>query len=360
MQNKASRAATAEQESVRSIIASLPKTEIHLHIEGLVSVDSIWALIRKHKLDLGISSREELKQRFQVTSLTEFIDLFINIIQACLITEEDLRYLIEDTRTYLRRNNIRYAEIFFAPTKLIKNGLDFDRIISILDSGANQLRSEGLDVRYIVDVSRGFGVENAMRNLDLTLEHPTENIIGLGLGGAEQSGPAKDYRKVFKKAAKAGLKLVAHAGEDVGPKSIWDTIEVLGAQRIGHGISAIEDKKLMDRLKERRIPLEICPTSNLFTRKYASSLSDHPIRAFFDHGMYVTINTDDPTLFGVELNEEYTRLNEAGVFALSEIVQIIKNGVFATFLSDQRKLELWSELESAITSSRYPDTLPRD
>ena len=359
MQKKASRVATVDTASARTLIAGLPKTEIHLHIEGLVSVDSIWALIRKHKLDLGISSKAQLKQRFQITSLTEFIDLFINIIQACLLSEEDLTYLIEDTRTYLTRNNIRYAEIFFAPTKLIKNGLDFDRIINILDTGANQLRSEGLDVRYIVDVSRGFGLENAMRNLDLTLAHPTENIIGLGLGGAERNGPAREYEAVFKKAAAAGLKVVAHAGEDVGPESIWDTIEVLGAQRIGHGISAIQDKKLMDLLKQRHIPLEICPTSNLFTRKYAQSLQDHPIRTFFDHGMYVTINTDDPTLFGVELNEEYTRLLEAGIFSLAELLQILKNGVFATFLSDQRKAEIWAEIESSITASGFADSAPR-
>ena len=359
MQKKASRVVTEESRSVRSFIASLPKTEIHLHIEGLVSVDSIWSLIQKHKLDIGIRSRGELKKRFQVTSLTEFIDLFINIIQACLRSEEDLTYLIDDTRTYLTRNNIRYAEIFFAPTKLIKNGLDFDRIISILDTGADQLRGEGLDVRYIVDVSRGFGLENAMRNLDLTLAHPTDNIIGLGLGGAEQSGPAREYAPVFQKAKAAGLKVVAHAGEDVGPQSIWDTVDILGAQRIGHGISAIQDRKLMDHLKERGIPLEICPTSNLFTRKYTTSLQEHPIRAFFDHGMYVTVNTDDPTLFGVELNEEYTGLLEAGIFTLPELLQILKNGVFATFLSDQRKTEIWAEIESTIRASDFADAAPR-
>ncbi len=358
MQKKASAAAETHAPA-RAFIASLPKTEIHLHIEGLVSVDSIWSLIKKHRLDLGIGSKEELKKRFHVTSLTEFIDLFINIIQACFLTEDDLTYLVDDARHYLSRNNIRYAEIFFAPTKLIKNGLDFDRMVDRLDEGAIQLRTEGIDVRYIVDVSRGFGLENAMRNLDLTLAHPTPNVIGLGLGGAEQTGPAKDYQAVFEKALKAGLKVVAHAGEDVGPDSIWDTIDILGAQRIGHGISAIQDKKLMTELKERGIPLEICPTSNLFTQKYAKTLAEHPIRAFFDHGMYVTINTDDPTLFGVDLNDEYSRLLESGIFTIGELLQILKNGVFATFLPKKRQTEIWNEIVAVVKQSDYAADLPK-
>ncbi len=359
MKKRASRAAaTRDTAGVRSLIASLPKTEIHLHIEGLVSVDSIWSLIGKHKLDLGIKSKDELRQRFHVTSLNEFIDLFINIIQACFLTEDDLTYLVEDARTYLTRNNIRYAEIFFAPTKLIKNGLDFDRMVERLDQGAEELRADGLEVRYIVDVSRGFGVENAMRNLDLTLANGSSNIIGLGLGGAEQAGPARDYQPVFEKAMAAGLKVVAHAGEDVGPESIWDTIEILGAQRIGHGISAIEDQKLMTELARRAVPLEICPTSNLFTRKYARTLEEHPIRAFYDHGMYVTVNTDDPTLFGVDLDDEYMRLYEAGIFSVPELLQIMKNGVFATFLPEQRKAELWNAIAAAVSGSPFADVLP--
>lgn len=359
MKERASRVQpTGESARVRSLIASLPKTEIHLHIEGLVSVDSIWSLISKHRLNLGIESKEDLKQRFHVTSLNEFIDLFINIIQACFLTEDDLTYLINDARTYLTRNNIRYAEIFFAPTKLIRNGLDFDRMVERLDQGAEELRADGLEVRYIVDVSRGFGVENAMRNLDLTLANGSSNIIGLGLGGAEQAGPAKDYRPVFEKATAAGLKVVAHAGEDVGPESVWDTIEILGAQRIGHGISAIEDKKLMAELARRAVPLEICPTSNLFTRKYARTLQDHPIRSFYDSGMYVTVNTDDPTLFGVDLNDEYMRLYESGIFTVTELLQILKNGVFATFLPQDRKTDIWNTITAAVAESRYADALP--
>ncbi|MFP3959284.1 MAG: adenosine deaminase [Spirochaetaceae bacterium] len=346
-----------EHATVRSFIASLPKTEIHLHIEGLVSVDTIWALIRKHNLDFGIRSKEALRKKFEVRSLDEFIDLFINIVQACFLNEDDLDYLIEDARSYLGRNNIRRAEIFFAPTKLIKNGLSFASLVDKLDAGARSLAEDGLEVRYIVDVSRGFGLENAMRNFHLTLDHMTDHIVGLGLGGAEQTGPAQEYKPVFDEAVKHGLKLVAHAGEDMGPESVWDTVRLLNVARIGHGIAAIRDRALMDHLRDTQIPLEICPTSNLFTRKFATTLEEHPIRPFYDHGMYVTVNTDDPTLFGVELTDEYLKLIEHGIFTVGETIDLIRKGIGATFASSARKQALLSELETTVAASEFADRL---
>jgi adenosine deaminase len=357
MTKRESGSSNSEHKELRSFLASLPKTEIHLHIEGLVSVDSIWSLINKHNLDFGIRSKEDLRKRFEIRSLDEFIDLFINIVQACFLDEDDLDYLIEDARHYLTRNNIRYAEIFFAPTKLIKNGLSFASLVDRLDKGAARLSKDGLEVRYIVDVSRGFGLDNAMRNLDLTLEHMTDHIVGLGLGGAEQTGPAKEYKPVFDKAVDYGLKLVAHAGEDVGPESVWDAVKLLNVARIGHGIAAIKDTSLMDHLRDIQIPLEICPTSNLFTRKFASSLEDHPIRAFYDHGMYVTVNTDDPTLFGVELTDEYLKLIEHGIFSVGEAIDIIRKGILATFRSDEEKQALLTELDETIQQSDFASRL---
>ena len=344
-------AATPTKSSLRELLTSIPKTEIHLHIEGLVSVESIWALMKKHKLDLGIKSKAELQKRFQIKSLNEFIDLFINIVQAVFVEEGDLEYLISDAEHYLSRNNIRYAEIFFAPTKLIRNGLRFEALMETLDKGAKYLRTQGYEIRYIVDVSRGFGLDNAMRNLELTAANRTENVIGLGLGGAEQTGPAREYAPVFERARKEGFHMVAHAGEDVGPHSVWDTIDILKAERIGHGTSAILDQRLMHALRDRQVPLEICPTSNLFTRKYAQSLEQHPIRAFYDFGMYVTVNTDDPTLFGVDLVDEYANLVEAGVFTLDEIIELIKNGIYATFMPQDQQDALWEQVQAEINKS---------
>ncbi|MCK5202051.1 MAG: adenosine deaminase, partial [Spirochaetales bacterium] len=197
-------------------------------------------------------------------------------------------------------------------------------------------------------VSRSFGPENAMNNLNLVLKHKKPSIIGIGLGGAEIKGPAEDYKEVFEIARNTGLKVVAHAGEDVGPESIWSSIKDLKVSRIGHGISAIQDDKLMDYLEETQLPLEICPMSNIFTKKYVSSYKNHPIRKFYDRGMYVTVNTDDPTIFGMELIDEYFNLLDNDIFSLSEIFGLIRKNLYATFLTEPEKDAMWKKMEAVI------------
>ncbi len=334
---------TVTKKEMRSIIASLPKAEIHLHLEGVASVNTIWQLKQKHNLSFeGISSKENLYNRFKVNTLNEFIDLFINVVQNSFQKEEDILLLIEDARNYLERNNIVYTEIFFAPSKFVRNGFSFEQIVEILDEGAQKLeRENNLKIRYIMDVSRTFGPENAMRNLDLTLKNKKESIIGIGLGGAENKGPAQEYKEVFEKARAEGLHTVAHAGEDVGPESIWHAIEDLQIERIGHGISAIQDEKLQTILVEKQIPLEICPKSNLITGRYVKAYKDHPIRAFYDKGINVTLNTDDPTIFGAELVDEYCNLLTENIFSFKELVQLLKNTIYATFLSKAEQDSIW-------------------
>ncbi len=342
---------TVTRKELRSIVASLPKTEIHLHLEGLASVDTIWKLKQKHHLDFeGISSKEDLYKRFQVHTLNDFIDLFINVVQNSFQKEEDILLLIKDAKDYLNRNNISYAEIFFAPSKFVRNGFSYEKIVEILDEGAQKLFEEDkLQVKYIIDVSRTFGPENAMKNLDLTLKHKKDSVIGIGLGGAENKGPAKDYNRVFEKARKEGLHTVAHAGEDVGPESIWQAIEYLDIERIGHGISAIHDEKLQEKLVETQIPLEICPKSNIITGRFVTSYKDHPIRTFFDKGINVTLNTDDPTIFGAELIDEYMNLLTENIFTFKEVVQLLKNTVYATFLAEEKQNRIWNTILPAFS-----------
>ncbi len=334
----------------KKILLSIPKTEIHLHLEGMASVDTIWSLIQKHKLEIpGINSRDDIIKRFQVNNLDEFIDLFLNVIQNCYRDEIDLTLQMDDAREYLKRNNIIYTEIFFAPSKFLMNGFSFDVMMEYLDQGAKKIKIEdAIDIKFLIDVSRSFGSENAMNNLNLVLKHRKPSIIGIGLGGTESKGPAKDYKEVFEMARNAGLKVVAHAGEDVGPESIWSSIKDLQVSRIGHGISAIQDKKLMDYLKETQLPLEICPMSNIFTKKYVSSYKDHPIKKFYDRGMYVTVNTDDPTIFGMELIDEYLNLLENDIFSLTEIFDLLKKNLYATFLSTSEKDSMWKKMEKVI------------
>lgn len=302
----------------------------------------------------GIVTKENLQDRFRVKSLDEFISLFINIIQNAFKKDSDLDLLIQDARDYLLRNNVTYAEIFFAPTKFLMNGFRFENMIRILDEGAERLKAEeNLDINFIIDVSRSFGLENAKKNLDLTLKHQAKHIIGIGLGGAEAQGPARLYKDIFQRARKSGLRVVAHAGEDIGPESIWEALEELGAERIGHGISAIQDEGLMNYLMQTRTPLEICPTSNLFTRKYVQSLEEHPIKPFYDRGICVTLNTDDPTLFNVELLREYMNLLEHKIFSPAELFAIVKNTVYASFQEQKAKDAQWKTIETKIQQAGF-------
>ncbi|TFG64581.1 MAG: adenosine deaminase [Spirochaetales bacterium] len=319
----------------------------------MASVDTIWNLIKKHKLSFpDISKKSDVRSKFHISSLEEFIDLFINVIQNCFKTIADLEMLLDDARDYLLRNNIVYSEIFFAPTKFIFNGFDFKEMIAVLDQASVSFKKKNnILVRFLIDVSRTNGSENAMNNLNLTLKYKTDSIIGIGLGGSEEKGPAKDYAKVFQKAKKSGLLVVAHAGEVIGPESVWDAIKLLKAQRIGHGISSMFDESLMDYLRDQRIPLEICPTSNIFTRKYVTRIEQHPIRLFFDRGILVTVNTDDPTIFGVDLVDEYYTLYKNNIFTFDEILQLLKNNIDATFLPDNEKKKLMTRVEKVLQAA---------
>lgn len=329
-----------------AILKGIPKTEIHLHLEGLASRKTIWSLIKKGSLDIGINSKEELDKRFHIHNLNEFVDLFINVIQNSIQHEEDLDFLLKDTQEYLLENNIRYAEIFYSPTKLTRNGIPYQQIIQHLTEGASRIEAEtGCVIRYLTDVSRSFGPKNAMLNLKNHLKYSTDAFIGIGLGGSEEQYGAQEFRNIFRKAVSAGCTIVAHAGEDSGPRAIWDVLNYLGVQRVGHGISAAQDSALIDYLRQQQTVMEICPTSNLYTRKYAKSLDTHPIRYFFDQGLYVTVNSDDPTPFSTSLNSEYCRLLESRIFDLQELIVLIKNGIYGTFLPTKKQDAIWREAE---------------
>ena len=342
---------TKEQSDFQKLLLDLPKTEIHLHLEGIASVNTIWSLMNKNKIaHPDINSKEDLESKFDIANLDEFIDLFINIIQSSFTEEEDIKLLIDDAANYLEENNIVYAEIFFAPSKFLAMGFDFEKIIKILEDGAAEIQKKyNREIKFLIDVSRSFGPDNAMKNLDLTIKYKSPCILGIGLGGAESKGPAKDYKDVFEKASKTGFHVVAHAGEDTGPESVWDTLKYLKAERIGHGISSVYDEKLMQTLAEKQTALEICPTSNLFTKKYVHKIEEHPVREFFNKKMNVTINTDDPTLFSINLIEEYMNLLVHNIFTEKEIIELIKNNIYSTFLPEKRKDEIWNKCLALIT-----------
>lgn len=329
-----------EENDFKSFFKKVPKAEIHIHIEAVIKLESVKKL---YKQNTGEEmSDKELNDIFSYNDLNGFIQAFIKV-QNLLVSVEDFNIVFDDLKDYLLNNGISYCEAFFAPTAFLKKGFKYEEMVKIFKKKIAQIKEEtGIVVKLLMDVSRTFGLENAMNNYELLKKYPCDDIIGIGLGGAESKGAAKDYAPVFELAEKEGFKVVAHAGEDVGPESIWDAINLCHSQRIGHGITAIQDEKLMDYLVKTQIPLEVCITSNTFTKKIVQEAKKHPIKTFFEKGMKVTVNTDDPVFFKSDLLNEYWICYKELNFTMDEIKQLIINSFESTYLPENEK-RTWIE-----------------
>jgi adenosine deaminase len=326
-----------EETGFCSFLAEVPKAEIHIHIEAVLSIGSIRKLYQKHYGK--VMNRQQEKDLFSYDDLDGFIKAFLTV-QDLFDSVEDFSCVFGDLAKYLVKNGVVYCEAFFAPSAFLKKGFDYKEMVSLFSEEISRIKKEhNITVKLLLDVSRTFGCENAMKNYELLKLYPCKDIIGIGLGGSESKGPAKEFEPVFTEAHKDGLHAVAHAGEDTGPESVWDSINFLHAERIGHGISSIQDPKLIDYLIQSRLPLEVCITSNVFTKKYVKKTEDHPIKKMFDDGVFVTVNTDDPVFFRTTLLEEYWKCYSILHFSMSEIRQLIYNSFNATFMDENGKLE---------------------
>ncbi|MBQ9282735.1 MAG: adenosine deaminase [Treponema sp.] len=325
---------------------TIPKAELHIHIEAVMSRDTIKKLyLKKNGSEF---SDEEMKKLFSYSDLNGFIAAFLQVQD--LFTEvSDFDFVFEDLKNYLLRNGIVHCEAFFAPSAFIKKGFDYTEMTKNFEKNLKKIKDEtGITVWLLGDVSRTFGLENAENNYKMFKANPFEGFIGIGLGGAESKGPSKDFGPVFEKAFKDSYHAVAHAGEDVGPESIWDALKICHAQRIGHGITSVQDSDLVKYLADSKIPVEVAPTSNVFTKKYVSKMSEHPVREMFDKGIAVTIATDDPLFFGVELLDEYWNLHSELRFTEEEIKQIILNSFDDSFLPEEEKSAFKKSVEEAM------------
>lgn len=318
-----------------SLLKSLPKAELHLHEEAVLGSRTIKELYKKsHNEDM---TDEQYAALFSYEDLEGFLESFM-AIQRYFTQVSDLAYIVDDVKDYIKENNIIHLETFFSPTSLLKKGFDFSESIKIITEGFKKIEDElGCTIRVIVDVSRSFGLENAQHNLDLVLKENNPMVIGIGLGGSETFGPARDFATVFQKAKEAGLHRVVHAGETELSWSMKDSINLLSAERIGHGISAVYDNDFVKELAQSHFPLEVCPTSNVFTKKYVKSFADHPVKKLYDAGVFVTINTDDPVFFKVSLIDEYWNIYSSLGFTLEDIKILVKNAFKAAFISEEMK-----------------------
>ncbi|MGC8765038.1 MAG: adenosine deaminase [Brevinematia bacterium] len=317
------------------LLKAVPKAELHLHAEGTISISTVRKFLERNPTPKY--EGEKINKLFHYESLKEFIRSFL-FIQDLFVEPSDFELLFDDVANYLSNNNIIYCELFFSPSMFLKKRMDFKEILDVMSRKIEQIKAEkNIIIKLIIDISRTFGYENAKRNLELVLKYRNQHIIGIGLGGDEIKGPAVKFKDLFHIAKDNNLHLVAHAGEDADSSSVWDAIKELGAERIGHGIASIKDKELIAYLKETQIPLEICVTSNVFTKKFVSEIEKHPVKQFYEEGILVTINTDDPTFFNTSLVEEYWKIHDKLNFSLSDLLNLVINGFKASFLPDKEK-----------------------
>ena len=318
----------------------LPKTEIHLHLEGAIPLPALWALVQKYGGDPSVPDLKALEQKFQFRDFPHFIDTWV--WKSRYIREyEDFRLIAQAVAKDLALQNIRYAEVFYSPGDFVRQKLNLPGITEAIRQGLSSV--PGTEVALICDLIRDHGPARGLERVAQVAELKSLGVLGIGIGGSEQAFPPEPFAPVYEEARKRGLRTTAHAGEAAGPESVWGALNALKAERIGHGVRAVEDERLLEHLAEKRIPLEVCPSSNL-RLKVVGSLKEHPIRRLVDRGILVTVNTDDPAMFGCTLAGEYRLLEQELGFSRDEIRKLALAGIAATWLPPERKKALEAAL----------------
>lgn len=320
----------------------VPKVELHLHLEGAIPLEALWQLIQKYGGDSSIPGLVALERKFEFHDFPGFLEIWAWKNQF-LREYDDFALIAEAAANDLARQNIRYVEAFFSPLDFLHHGLQTQRLTEAIRKGLS--RVTGIEIALVADLVRDHTPEKAALTLAEVAEVRELGVIGIGIGGAEHKYPPEPFEHVYREARRLGLHTSAHAGEAMGAESIWGAIHSLNVDRIGHGTRAEEDHSLVDYLAEYKIPLEMCPISNVRTG-VVKSIVAHPVRRFFEHGIIVTVNTDDPMMFGNSLAEEYLLLEESHGFSSDEIRYLILQCIRSSWLSEERKKPLVESFRS--------------
>ncbi|TDU75691.1 adenosine deaminase [Streptomyces sp. KS 21] len=326
-------------------IAGLPKAELHVHHVGSASPRIVAELASRHPDSKVPTDPEALADYFTFTDFAHFIEVYLSVVDL-VRTPDDVRTLTFEVARDMARQNIRYAELTITPYSSTRRGIDEKAFMEAIEDARRAAETElGVILRWCFDIPGEAGLEAAAETARLAVELRPEGLVSFGLGGPEIGVPRPQFKPYFDAARAAGLHSVPHAGETTGPETIWDSIRDLGAERIGHGTSATQDPELLAYLAEHRIALEVCPTSNIATRA-VTDLDRHPVKEMVQAGVLVTINSDDPPMFGSDLNNEYAVA--ARLLGLDErgLAQLAKNAVEASFLDEAGKAKISAEIDT--------------
>ncbi len=335
--------------SLSQFIQGLPKAELHLHLEGSVDPATLSELSRRHNTPLPPEnnnyefnpdsgkelSEQDVRELYRYKNFVGFLMAFKAVTER-LRTRDDYELITYRLMKKLKAQNVVYAEVYVSVGVIYWRGQEFDAIFEGLERG--RVRGErdfGVELYWIFDAVRHFGAEAAKKVFEKASALRDRHVIGIGIGGDERRGPAEWFRDLYAKAADDGLRLTVHAGESMGPESIWSALRELQAERIGHGLTAIQDPKLMDYLAEQQIPIEICLSSNLRTGCCAS-LAEHPLPQYLERGLLVMLNTDDPEMFETTLNREYELAAEMGL-SREQLRRLAEDSMKAAFTGSPKR-----------------------
>jgi adenosine deaminase/aminodeoxyfutalosine deaminase len=324
-----------------SLIQSLPKAELHLHLEGSVTAETLLELRLRHGRQ---STMAETQAVYEYEDFVGFLMAFKTLTEDLQIPE-DYELITYRLMEQLKSENVLHAEVYVSVGVCLWREQNFDAIFEGLERGRQQgERDFGVSLLWIFDAVRQFGAEAVQKVFELAARYRRRNVVGVGIGGDEKKAPPELFREQYAYAAGQGLRLTAHAGESAGPESIWGALN-LGAERIGHGLNAYRDQELMEELATRQIPIEVCMTSNLRTGCCAK-ISDHPVRRYFDHGLMITLNSDDPAIFASSLNQEYELAQTEFAFTDEHLRELARNSFEASFLPADKKIAFLDLLDS--------------
>lgn len=322
---------------IEDFIHAMPKVELHVHLEGSVRPTTFLKLAKHHHISLPADTIEGLREWYKFRDFGHFIEIYM-AISSCLRTHEDIELITREFLIGQAEQNIVYSEVTFTPfNQLLNCQLGMHEQLDAVNRARRWGEKElGVRMGVIVDIPRERSPEAAVRVAHFVVERFGDGVIAQGLGGPERGNPPSKFRRAFEIVRQAGVPCVLHAGETDGPASIWNAIEVAHPRRIGHGVRAIEDPKLMDYLKQTQLPLEVCPTSNICLGVF-SSFENHSLPKLLDYGVNVTLNSDDPPMFNTTLTDEFLLAKTAFGWDLPLIKELVLNAVEVSLLPESRR-----------------------
>ena len=329
---------------MNTLIRGIPKVELHLHIEGTLEPELMFDLEQRNHITLPYRSVEEVRNAYDFRDLQSFLDIYY---QGTRVLRKE-RDFFDLTWAYLERvheQNVRHAEIFFDPQVHATEGVSFETVVGGIQRALADGKSRlGISSGLIMCFLRDRSADEAMKTLEAALPFK-DQIVGVGLDSAEVGNPPEKFLDIFTQARGEGFRVVAHAGEEGPPEYIWQAIDLLGAERIDHGVRAVEDKRLIERLRKDQIPLTVCPLSNVKLRVF-DKLDEHNLKVLLDLGLRATVNSDDPAYFGGYIGDNFLEVADALHLAPEHIEQLVRNSIDGAFVDTSRKEELHQEVDA--------------